>query len=323
MSFFPRLRLRKNSGATVTEPRINFVEGDGIGIVLVDDPGAEEVIVTIESTGGSGDVATDALWDAKGDLAVASGADAADNLAVGSNGQVLVAASGETLGVEWADPSTLSSVSYHAKPAEKPPASPHAKDDEFNDASLDSKWTKYNFSTASDVEKAYGHYEVTGIASDNFDNFRGLHQAAPSGDFTITTKVGTVGMLAHAGCGIGLWQGTGSSDDKLGFGIVHNGFNNPPSYKAWKDVYASDTGGRTGGELQQVSPAAPYLRFRRVSTTWYFDSSDDGLHWDQVTTTAEAWTITNIGLWFATLTTATPLFWWEWFRVDWVPDFTP
>lgn len=53
-------------------------------------------------TPATGSVAADALWDAKGDLAVASGSDAADNLAVGSNGQVLTADSGQTLGVKWA-----------------------------------------------------------------------------------------------------------------------------------------------------------------------------------------------------------------------------
>lgn len=53
-------------------------------------------------TGGSGDVATDAIWDATGDLAVGSGANTADNLTVGSDGDVLTADSGETLGVKWA-----------------------------------------------------------------------------------------------------------------------------------------------------------------------------------------------------------------------------
>lgn len=62
--------------------------------------------ITIDGA-AAGSVATDALWDAKGDLAVGSGSNAADNLAVGSNGQVLVADSGETLGLAWADVDTV------------------------------------------------------------------------------------------------------------------------------------------------------------------------------------------------------------------------
>lgn len=52
-------------------------------------------------SGGSGDVATDGIWDAKGDLAAGTGANAADNLTVGSNGQMLIADSTQTTGLKW------------------------------------------------------------------------------------------------------------------------------------------------------------------------------------------------------------------------------
>ncbi len=51
---------------------------------------------------GSGDVATDAIWDAKWDLAGWTGANTASRLAVGTNGQVLVADSAEVTGMKWA-----------------------------------------------------------------------------------------------------------------------------------------------------------------------------------------------------------------------------
>ncbi len=51
--------------------------------------------------GGSGDVATDAIWDAKGDLAAGTGANTASKLSVGADGRVLMAASGEATGLEW------------------------------------------------------------------------------------------------------------------------------------------------------------------------------------------------------------------------------
>lgn len=50
---------------------------------------------------GTGNVATDAIWDGKGDLAVGIGADAAQKLVVGANDLILTAASGETTGQLW------------------------------------------------------------------------------------------------------------------------------------------------------------------------------------------------------------------------------
>lgn len=52
--------------------------------------------------GGSGDVATDTIWNAKGDLAVGTGSDTASRLGVGTDGHVLTADSGEATGLKWA-----------------------------------------------------------------------------------------------------------------------------------------------------------------------------------------------------------------------------
>lgn len=58
--------------------------------------------ITIDAA--SGGVASDTIWNAKGDMVAASAADTAARLPVGSNGQILTADSGETLGVKWAAP---------------------------------------------------------------------------------------------------------------------------------------------------------------------------------------------------------------------------
>jgi len=62
--------------------------------------------------GGSGDVATDAIWDAKGDLAVGTGADTADNLAVGANDTILMADSAQTTGLKWVASGTPSTQAF-------------------------------------------------------------------------------------------------------------------------------------------------------------------------------------------------------------------
>jgi hypothetical protein len=50
---------------------------------------------------GSGDVATDTIFDAKGDLAVGTGANTAARLIAGTNGHVLTADSAEATGLKW------------------------------------------------------------------------------------------------------------------------------------------------------------------------------------------------------------------------------
>ena len=55
------------------------------------------------ASSGSGDVATDVIWDAKGDLAVGTGTDTASKLAVGvTSGMVLAVDSSTATGLKWA-----------------------------------------------------------------------------------------------------------------------------------------------------------------------------------------------------------------------------
>lgn len=68
-----------------------YAKSDGL-MYSKDDAGAE----TLMSSGGSGSVATDAIWDAAGDLAVGSGANTAAKLTLGSTGKV-PASNGSTL----------------------------------------------------------------------------------------------------------------------------------------------------------------------------------------------------------------------------------
>lgn len=53
---------------------------------------------------GTGDVATDVIWQAKGDTVAATGPVAAVRIPVGTNGQVLTADSAQAAGVKWATP---------------------------------------------------------------------------------------------------------------------------------------------------------------------------------------------------------------------------
>lgn len=71
------------------------------GLYIIDDAGVVTGPLGVTGSGG-GDVATDTLWDALGDLAVGTGTDSAVRVPVGTDGEVLVADSGEAAGVKWA-----------------------------------------------------------------------------------------------------------------------------------------------------------------------------------------------------------------------------
>lgn len=66
---------------------------------------------TWATLGGSGDVATDAIWDAAGDLAVGTGANTAAKLAKGSDGDVLTISASTHVPV-WAAPAAPAASSY-------------------------------------------------------------------------------------------------------------------------------------------------------------------------------------------------------------------
>lgn len=73
-----------------------YAKTDGI-LYGKNDGGTETAL----GGGGSGDVATDAIWDAKGDLAAGTGANTASKLTVGANDTILVADSTQSTGVKW------------------------------------------------------------------------------------------------------------------------------------------------------------------------------------------------------------------------------
>jgi hypothetical protein len=122
--------------------------------------------------------------DTKGDLIVFGKKN--ERLPVGTNGQVLTADSAQALGVKWAPPAGGGS-SYIKYDPDEPPETANAKDDEFNDASIDAKWTWANQGTATAEEG--GKAGLISITPANDSKYRCLTQAVPAGAWTLTAKV--------------------------------------------------------------------------------------------------------------------------------------
>src|SRR3954468_913232 len=70
--------------------------------------------------GGGGGGIPETIVNAKGDLIAATAADTVTRLAVGSNGTALVAASGQTTGLQWAAPAPATHASTHASAGTDP-----------------------------------------------------------------------------------------------------------------------------------------------------------------------------------------------------------
>lgn len=129
--------------------------------------------ITIDATGGggSGDVSTDTIWDAKGDLAVGTGADTADNLPVGTDGQIIVADSGETTGLNWTDLETVMVATWQGQ---LPLAA-------FTGAVWRVPYLD-GVSATFDLTRAYARVEATGASNDTI-----VLETSPPGSFVATT----------------------------------------------------------------------------------------------------------------------------------------
>lgn len=223
--------------------------------------------------GGGGSVATDAIWDAKGDLAVGTGADAASKLTVGDNGKLLMAWSPASQGLQWA--SVL-------LPLDLPPNSPHSKDDEFNAASLDGKWTAPLTSAADQgitvtMESSWTHFEpTTAGTSSTAKRVFGIRQAAPSGSFTITAKLVSGGITPSAlrtGVFVGIAGGKGHvfGPSKADGQVAAIGVTTVSNTADWSDY---------DGYLQGVG-GSPVLPYTWAKIIWNSGAGSLEFQWSQ------------------------------------------
>lgn len=268
------------SGHTHTLDGLSDVDTTGVsdGDALVYDSGSW---VPGAGGGGGGSVATDAIWDAKGDLAVGTGANTAAKLPAGADTRVLVLDSTTSTGLKWSTPA------YY--PLDIPPASSHAKDDEFTSTSLDGKWTSPLTSNAGNgvTNTLYGGGGWVGVESSTTGTGSisrrvvGIRQVAPTGSFTLTARLqdATVGGDQRGGIFVGIAGGQAhvwgpfSQDGQIG--VIGVGSASETADWSAYDGFLTTIPTVT----RSFMPTWCRIRWDSGASTLYFDYSQDGVIW--------------------------------------------
>ena len=171
-----------------------------------------------------------------------------------------------------------SSGNTYVNAIDKPPATPNAKDDEFNDETLDAKWIWVNQSTATVTESGQSVYLTAPAGA---IACRGIVQPAPSGaDYTIIAK--------YLGCGF--WGNYSKTGVLISESVTAKQLGIWNAYDSgWKGLMGEffslpGTRGTFAYYGPAVNPAsAIYIKVRvyQSASVWYVDFyfSYNGVNW--------------------------------------------
>ncbi len=189
------------------------------------------------------------------------------------------------------------------------PASPHAKDDEFNTASLDGKWSWLNQgSSAVAFNDPSGWATITPQTS---TSWRGVTQAVPSGNWTVTAKLSAgFGHLQDGYAGIWIHGGTDGTGDVWCIG--KDGAPGTVITRCEQIAGYSFSGTRSNTNATWCVNAA-YLRVTWDGTNLQTWISLDGIRYQRFTEFAPGYTPTKFGV--ATKSNSGYASSFDWFRV--------
>lgn len=194
----------------------------------------------------------------------------------------------------WAVPSGGGSTVGIWMP-DAPPASPHACDDEFTTASLDSKWTEYDHGNLQTITTSATRalLKLSGTGNGT-DRLAGLYQPSPGSEFVIYVKAGA--MMFGGGSadpGILLYEDATSPTGKVQV-LVATMYRSAPAgaYSASYNAYNSFGSSTNIGYITPVR----YLRLRVNGAAFAADVSTDGIEWVQGVSSNMGFSPAHIGL---------------------------
>jgi hypothetical protein len=162
------------------------------------------------------------------------------------------------------------------------PASPSAYDDEFGTPGLNAKWTTVNFGTlvTSDVDVTIPDCLYMEMPGGTANTQVAILQAIPAGDFTIFTKVSTVGSSTSPTAALGLLLSTtNTASSGSQYHVASEIYNTNGQYVqlySWTNFTTAGSG--AGYYAQQIK----YLRIRRAASSYYAGWSADGKTWSEI-----------------------------------------
>lgn len=205
---------------------------------------------------------------------------------------------------------------------DKPPTSPNAKNDEFDDTTgnsgpvngLNAKWTWINQGTATATFER--NMIKLSLASHAGDDIKALSQPLPATPYKVVCKVSIQGDLVDTRyAGVGIRRSATGAFFGPGIGLRSDGVFDG----AW--VWASNTGGRTDRFVSAMRSLGPYWLWIEIEddgTTLTFRLSRNGVHFNKAwseTRAAFVGTPDQITLWSNNNSTIAHTVYFEFFRV--------
>ena len=186
--------------------------------------------------------------------------------------------------------------------SDAPPASGYSyfstADDEFDDASFDSSlWAEFDVDTTQTVtETVYGLYLTTTTTG----SIQGIYQPVPSGisDWSFTVRLNPVhGQANDQKPGIMLLEDINNHSTSDCYMWINYRGSAGGGFQAFYHTDYNSWSADDFNEAHSHLPFGAYLRFRRDGTNWYFDYSENGVHWVNAKySRAKRFTVTGIGI---------------------------
>ena len=264
---------------------------------------------TWATLGGSGDVATDAIWDAAGDLAVGSGADTAARLAIGTAGQVLTVNAGATA-PEWAAAAGGSGDGYDAgyDPRRPPSSGLNAVTDEFDDSSLDGDWTWTTTPAATVSESVYPGWLNLDGGTDASSTEHILRRAFAPGSAALSVAARVRFGMANGNYSGAIGVGLLDTSDVVIAGLRMYSDGTSTGSKAHRIFYGTGAGaaGVASGGAMGEQDMWFLITKADSSTTYTFYFSGNGLNWQFISNSTSGTSVQKVGILYLADTDSAP-----------------